>query len=96
MLTKPKLNTEGKVMDDLLKMTDNGSAISEFTDPFKSDKVDKVFLIIYPKGALGRSSTPDIHATVSFKNGNTTGEQRIDADDFVTLVNKVRTFINGL
>lgn len=68
--------------------------ISDFKDPFKMDKIEKIHIWIMR--GIFNSNTILFQADVSFKNGNTSGKQEFEAEDFQSLVLKVQSFINGL
>lgn len=76
---------------------ETNKAITEFQDPFKKGKVAKIHMHIYNHEIMF-STGPKISfgATVTFKSGNTTGEQEIKADSFVALVEKINGFVNSM
>lgn len=69
--------------------------LSELKDPFKSSKITKIFMWIFPADGYWRKQT-EFNAHIEFKNDNTEGRQVIEASDFSTLVKKVEDFINSL
>lgn len=71
----------------------NSTSLADFKDPFIKDCVEKIFFIIR-KDMWGKSLK--YSATVYFQNGNTKGEQDIEAGNFVDLVKKVEDFVKSL
>ena len=67
--------------------TTSDNKLDLFKDPFENEFVDRISFLMTDRG---------LSATVVFVNGNTKGEQRIEADDFNTLVLKTQDFINTL
>ncbi len=66
--------------------------LSELKDPFTKNGVDVIRFTIRKNwdGVL------EYRAGVEFKNGGTSGQQALQAEDFVALVQKVESFIGGL
>jgi|LakMenEpi03Aug12_release.lakeMendotaPanAssembly.Ray.scaffolds.fasta_scaffold962431_3 hypothetical protein len=68
--------------------------ISSYSNPFKSDKVDKIEFTIGRK--LFTENEIEYTASIRFKNGNSTGYQKIESSDFVSLVRETESFIKSL
>lgn len=82
-------------MMELLKGHDeHNSFISEFKDPFKSDKCDSI--MIYVRKSNSSKNGIRMTSWVEFKNGNTSGKQQIEAEDFPSLIKKTEEFIKSL
>ena len=72
----------------------NGSTgLTEMKDPFSSSCVQSVTLRLWK---MWPNSPPKIYANVEFENGNTKGEQKIEADSMNELIKKVETFLKTL
>lgn len=68
--------------------------ISEYANPFRSDKVSVISMFI-----RNDSFNPGVityRANIDFTNGNSKGQQTIQADNFPDLVKKVELFIKSL
>lgn len=65
----------------------------DYKDPFKADKVSNINLII-GKGMFDEEVR--FRGVIEFKNGNTSGKQRIEEKDFNSLVLKTEEFIKNL
>jgi len=70
------------------------SFVSDYKNPFMSDKCERIFMHI--RKDIFSEGEIIYEAVVKFKNGNTSGEQQIDASDFPSLVKKVEQFIKSL
>lgn len=66
--------------------------ISIIKDPFNQRSMEK-FSVYCSTGFMGNWT---YHGTVGFKNGNTIGEQKFDAEDLHSLLLKMETFIQEL
>jgi len=73
--------------------TEKEQFISKYKDPFKSDNVEQIIMRI---GAGLFGGKVKYRATIEFKNGNTTGEQKLQCNDFPSLVKEVEQFIKSL
>ena len=72
----------------------NKGTLTDFKDPFSKNKIDKINIFIY-RGMF--DETRIIHsATVKFKDGNTSGAQEFEADNFAELINKIDSFVENL
>lgn len=74
-------------------------ALSEFQNPFLKGKVAAVHIhIVNMEASWGAHHAGHImmDATVSFKNGATSGEQKLSAESFADLVEKINTFIKSI
>lgn len=74
-------------------------ALSEFQNPFLKGKVAAVHIhIINMEAQWGSLQAGRIMmtASVEFKNGNTSGEQKLSADTFADLVEKINAFIKSM
>lgn len=67
--------------------------LSIISNPFDKACVEQVIMVA-KKRLFGDGTM--IYATISFRNGNTTGEQQIDADNLNDLLIKVQSFIKSL
>jgi len=74
-------------MSEMIDLFKTAKGITEFKNPFSSDKVKSISIWIYPD---------EMHAGVSFKSGATSGEQRIEADTLPELLNKIQIMIESL
>lgn len=70
------------------------SAISDLKNPFSEDMIEVVHFHCYKRPLFG--GPPTFSAIIKFQNGDTTGEQRVEAENFAALVQKVDAFIKGL
>jgi len=66
--------------------------VSTIKDPFNKASFEGLSMRAY-KGIMGNYI---IYGRVEFKNGNTIGEQRIDADTFEELTIKMKSFLDEL
>jgi hypothetical protein len=57
-------------------------------NPFKKDKITEINFF-YRRYNIFGDEVNDFSATIKFVNGNTSGEQRIEADTFPELYQKV-------
>lgn len=71
-----------------------GNEIGVLLDPFKADKIEKIFMHI-GRNTFNREQIYFM-STVHFKNGNTRGEQEITANSFPDLVKSTEEFIKSL
>ena len=62
-------------------------------DPFSSKNITDVDLHWINRSYNGK---PYIYASVEFKNGNTSGKQKLEADSMNELIQKVDAFVKGL
>jgi hypothetical protein len=60
-------------------------------DPFKKDNITDINFY-YRRYNIFRDEVNEFYATIKFVNGNTSGEQRIEADTFPELYQKVIEF----
>jgi hypothetical protein len=81
-------------MIQLFESEKEAESISILSDPFKSDKIEKIHMWIM-RGIFDRNQI-SFSADVSFKNGSTSGKQEITADNFPDLCLKVQAFVQGL
>jgi len=67
--------------------------INTFSNPFQSGKVDGITIFI-----TRELFTEGIKywAQIKFKNGNSAGTQKIEAEDFCSLVQRIEQFIKSL
>lgn len=70
------------------------SFVEVHSNPFLPDKVKNVMFWINSSDYLHGNTT--YTANIEFANGNTTGEHKIKADNFVDLVQKVEAFLKTL
>ena len=70
--------------------------LSEFKDPFKSDKIEKIWISIRRGFFSDSRDKIEYSASIEFKNGNTEGKQNVEADNFPTLIYKIQEFIKSL
>jgi hypothetical protein len=75
-----------------MNLLENTQAVSILKDPFASSNIEAVMLRAWRKydGAF------DFYSKVEFKNGNTKGEQQIDAASFEELLTKTKAFLETL
>jgi hypothetical protein len=72
---------------------ENVNGLSIINDPFKSSSITNI-LISYNNSGYG---TPYWYGRVTFKNGNTAGEQRTDnVESFEEIVVRVRQILNSV
>lgn len=70
--------------------------ISNYNNPFQSDKVQSIKFLI-TKGYLSFNKNEITYISyIEFQNGNSSGEQKIEASDFITLVKETELFIKNL
>lgn len=69
----------------------NGELPSVIQNPFKLECVTEIHMNYYL--SWGR---PRFNGSVGFENGNTTGEQKFVADNFVDLFCKIKQFCDEL
>lgn len=62
--------------------------LTEIKDPFKKDNITDINFF-YRRYNIFGEEVNDFHATIKFVNGNTSGEQKIEADTFPELYQKV-------
>lgn len=65
-----------------------------FSDPFKSDKITAIRIRKTERWLSG--GFHPWQADVDFKNGNTTGSQSFENEDFAALVAEIEGFIKAL
>jgi len=73
--------------------------LTDFKNPFQKNQISRVSITIYNRQIYfneSRNPTIDFDAIVNFKNGNTEGQQKITADNFQNLIEKVNAFIKSL
>lgn len=68
------------------------NSLSILKDPFHHQNIEAVMLRMW----RWRDGTFRFYATVEFQNGNTKGEQKIEADNFSDLIKKTEAFIKTL
>lgn len=68
--------------------------LNEFKNPFNSEKIERVFFVV--RKDLFDENKIIYRSTIYFKNGNTKGEQEVDAKDFIELIKKTENFIKTL
>lgn len=75
---------------------DNNANLSILKNPFSSKKVDSISITI-DRSMWPKEGDPfRFKAYVYFKNGDTSGNQRIEANDFNSLVIMIQNFISSL
>ena len=62
--------------------------LTEMKDPFKKDNITEINFFYRRYNVFG-DEVNKFNATIKFVNGNTSGEQRIEADTFPELYQKV-------
>lgn len=77
-------------MGDLVNEVIN-CEVSPINNPFNKDCVTDIIMV-----ASKNSFGTNIYANVSFKNGNTSGEQKIRAESLPALFEQVQAFIKTL
>ena len=65
--------------------------LTEMKDPFKKDNITEINFF-YRRFNIFGDEVNKFNATIKFVNGNTSGEQRIEADTFPELYQKVIEF----
>ena len=65
--------------------------LTELKDPFKKDNITDINFF-YRRYNIFREEVNEFHAIIKFANGNTSGEQKIEADTFPELYKKVIEF----
>lgn len=78
-----------------MTFTERGGVPSGVSDPFNKESIQGIYLSVY-KSSFGSSQTIYITGRVKFKNGNTEGEQKLEAKSFDELVKKMDHFIQSL
>jgi hypothetical protein len=69
------------------------SITSALNNPFSKSKIVSIHIHIYTgHGGLVK----DCRASIDFKNGNTSGEQKFIGEDFAEVAPQVQSFINKL
>lgn len=82
-------------MIDIFKSSEEKkSFVSTFSDPFKPDKVEEIDLTI--RNNWWSNHKTEYKAVIRFKSGDTTGTHRIEAANFIELVQKTEAFIKNL
>jgi len=81
-------------MDSLIETVKTSHSISIFKDPFNKKSIEGIHIhiskhILEPRNLY-------VVASVCFKNGNTEGEQKIQAETFDECVQKIQIFIDSL
>lgn len=66
---------------------------SIITNPFLGKHIESIMLRTYRNSFSGQFTT---YATIEFRNGNTSGEQRIEASNLPELLMKVYEFCQSL
>ena len=79
-------------MFNLIGSNDSGKITQIHSDPFKHECVHRVMFWI----AKWYDGSIRMHAEIEFVNGKTRAEHRIDDNDFNSLVQKVKMFIDSL
>lgn len=74
-----------------IDVKEQAKRISDLKNPFMADKIVKFSTYCYP--IMGRWK---YSGTIGFKNGNTEGEQKFQADDFGALLTKMEKFMADL
>jgi hypothetical protein len=69
--------------------------LTEFKDPFNSDCCEKIIIWIQ-KPILFFEKGIEYTSVINFKNGNTSGQQRVEAEDFPSLLKKIEEFVKAL
>ena len=92
---KKKMKESTEVKESVLRDSEQNQISPEtFADPFKKDCVGDIRMYISKPRWGGKKIT--FKAKVDLINGGTEAVQSIEAEDFVTLVAKVESFINNL
>ena len=78
---------------DIKQITGNLPKDMEILNPFRMDKVTYISLVMKHRWF---SEEFRFVATITFKNGSTTGEQEIEGNDFGDLFSKVVAFCKSL
>ena len=85
-------------MLEVFKRKSEEGGLSIFKDPFNARCVQNIHIHIYMPGRDssfgGTISEGSFSASVGFKNGDTEGEQSIQAESYDGLINKIEAFIN--
>lgn len=68
--------------------------VSTYQNPFKSDKVKKIWFII--ENSYWTDHKTSYSSNIDFATGSTTGCHKIKADSFTELVAKTEAFIESL
>ena len=69
--------------------------LTEMKDPFKKDNITNINFF-YKRYDIFGKEVNEFSATIKFVNGNTSGEQRIEASTFPELYQKVIEFCEGV
>ncbi len=70
--------------------------ISTYQDPFRSDKVESIIFKIEKSMWSSDNGKINHRSLIRFKSGNTSGDHKIEADNFPELVEKTESFIRSL
>lgn len=77
-------------MANLESLRQAENKISELKNPFNKDCIQLVTIWIC------KTWTPQFQSKIKFINGNTTGEQNLEAQDFKSIIKKTEDFIESL
>jgi hypothetical protein len=66
--------------------------VSLAKDPFKADCITHIAIFIRPNLVY----CPKVVASIDFTNGNTSGCQKFEGEDFGVVTQEMQTFINSL
>lgn len=72
----------------------NETHLSGLTDPFQKNKITAIF--VHTHQSMFDSEVWYNRGSVSFKNGNTTGEQKFEGTSFDDVVHQMRDFLASL
>ena len=78
-----------------MKMKELFGKIKQFDNPFNSDSIETIRFNYRRKDCFGKEVN-EFYATIEFRNGNTSGEHKINADSFPELYDKVMEFCDNL
>jgi len=77
----------------LFKSEKEKEELSELKNPFEKECISSVWFSISRKWD---KTGWDMYAKIGFQNGETKGEQKLEAADFGTLVKRVQSFLEQL
>lgn len=75
------------------KDSEKADFVTSFKNPFQSDRIETITFEI--ENYSWRNGVR-FNARVSFRNGDTSGWHRIEADSFNELLDKTKTFVDSL
>lgn len=72
----------------------NSNKPKQYIDPFNKSSFSRAF--IHVSKSIWKPGTFEFEATIGFKKGDTSGEQKIKGESFPDLIEKVNAFMQSL